>query len=57
MTSNNSSGMNKTKKTFSLLIIILLGILIFIAVVFTTSINNRKLPRINISKSELAIRG
>ncbi|NQY22756.1 MAG: penicillin-binding protein 2 [Campylobacteraceae bacterium] len=57
MTSNNNNNVNKTKKTFLLLAVILLAMIIFILVVFTTVAKKRKLPRINISKSELAIRG
>ena len=48
---------NKMKKVFLLLAVIAIGLGILISVLFTTATKKRKLPRISIQKSELAIRG
>jgi len=47
----------RVKKFFYLALLIIIFILVLINSIFTTIKSNRKLPRINITKNELAVRG
>jgi len=47
----------RVKKFFYLALLIIIFLLVLINSIFTTIKNNRKLPRINITKNELAVRG
>ena len=57
MSTANPNKINKIKKIFIILILIFLTLLIFLTSLFMTISKDRRLPRLEGSKSELAIRG
>ena len=54
---NNTNKMDKTKKIIILFILIFLFLMIFLTSIFSTVTKERKLPRLEIEKKELSVRG
>ncbi len=57
MTSNNIENINKTKKIVILFLLILLFLIILIFSIANTMTNDRRLPSLQSTKKELAVRG
>lgn len=57
MTSNKIENINKTKKIVILFLLILLFLIILVFSIANTMTNERRLPSLQSSKKELAVRG